>query len=1057
MGEIKRQRILYFWSDVIKKMKNWLLGIGWVVLLSFRLPAQSFLDRISLEDGLSQSQVQCMLQDSRGFVWFGTQHGLNRYDGYEICHFYQNPFDSTTLSSDNISCLYEDAQQRLWVGTKNGLNRYEPGSGFFQQYHFSKDKKHLRNLEITGIAEDAWHTLWVSTREGVWRLLPTKDTFQLIHFQSDSLEEKTLSHNIARNIISDGQKNIWIGTVNGLNQVKVENPEQMPDKQRVLFHNITTALSREKQLPYFPINRLHADRSNRLWFTSAHCLFVYDLKGKKLYELTSQLADSQDVISSLLVDRFGDLWIGTLHNGLFRYQLDANLQLTLIDHIQENVSVKKGLKSNSILSLHESKELDEDIIWIGTGEAGVHLYSRSKNSFRQWDQVLARENISSANATFSICTDSEGDLWVGTLQGLFQINRQTGKYKKYLMSATNPNKNAHQAIFEDSRRQLWVGSNAGLFRLDRATQTFQPVTLPDMKGVQPGISRIYEDSKHNLWIGTFFYLLKINLEDGTKEIVSKPREEEENSFSASALQEDRKGNIWIGTSQGLVLYQPKSGEFTRFFSNPDDPKSLIDNFILDIHCSPDGQVWLCSTKGLSKLVWENGKVTFEHYTEKDGLANSFVYGALSDRRKRLWLSTNAGISCFNPKTKEFRNYDSNDGLANREFNSGAFHQSKSGELFFGGMGVLVSFYPDQMIENQHLPKTAITAFRKMEQPLPFDSLLAADGKIRLKYNDDLFGFQLASLDFTNPGKNQYAYRLEGLQENWIYTGTQRYINFTHLRPGDYVLHVKSANSQGIWNDTAMLSVPISITPPFWWTWWFITLATLFTGMVVISGYRYRVRSKVHRALELERVKLEENERVRKLAAQDLHDEFGNTLTRISLLTELIKTKTKLADEDVNSLLTKISDNTSRMYQGTKDFIWSINPDNDSFYEVAIRLKDFGDDAFDKTGIAFQVSGIDELLKNVRLPMGVSRHIVLLFKEAMSNTLKHAFATDVCLRFAAENGRAIIEWRDNGIGFDTTKPKNGNGLQNMQSRAKRINGRVQVKSAPQEGTRVTLEL
>ncbi len=1039
-------------------MNNRLIGIGILLLLSLRLNAQSFLDHISLEEGLSQGQVQCMLQDSRGFVWFGTQHGLNRYDGYEIRHFYQNPFDSTTLSSDDIYCLFEDSNKRLWVGTKNGLNYYSATNQSFIQYDLNADKTKMPNMPVTGIAEDRWQTLWVSTGNGMWRLIPTKDSFQIVHFKADTIHG--LSYKVVRGVVADAAKDIWLATPKGLQLISIKNPEQNPDKQIVTFQFASKNISLSEKENKLGVYHLYADiRQQRLWFSSENRLFVYDLKQQTFQELTQQLMEVGFEITALLVDRFGDLWLGMFNDGLYRYKVDASLKLQLVEHIQENLSVKKGLKSNTILSLHESRAPDEDIVWIGTREGGVHLYSRSKNSFRQWDQLLARENTAAANAVFSICTDSYGYLWVGTLQGLFQIERHSGKYKKYIIDAATPRKNAHETIFEDSDRNLWVGSNGGLFRFDRVKNDFKTVLLPTMKNMQPRVSRIYEDSKKNLWIGTSGYLLKINLKDGSQKVL-KQLKKESNTWQlppVHAIQEDRKGNIWIGTPEGLFLYNPQAGEFTHFTNQAHDPKSLIDNSVLDIHCSPDGQVWLSSPKGLSKLVWESGKVRFEHYTEKNGMANSFVYGALSDRRKRLWISTNAGISCFNPKTKVFRNYDSNDGLANREFNSGAFHQSKNGELFFGGMSVLVSFHPEQMIENQHLPKTAVTAFRKMEQPLPFDSLLVADGKIRLKYSDDLFGFQLAALDFTNPDKNQYAYQLEGLQEKWVYTGTQRYINFTHLRPGDYILHVKSANNQELWNDDAIISIPIFIAPPFWQTWWFLTLATLFMGTVVVSVYRYRVHAKVRLALEMERVKLEENERVRKLAAQDLHDEFGNTLTRISLLTELIKTRTRTADEDINSLLTKISDNTSRMYQGTKDFIWSINPEHDSFHEVAIRLKDFGDDAFDKTGITFQVNGIDDSLKTIRLPMGVSRHIVLLFKEAMSNTLKHAFATDACLRFLVENGRAKIEWRDNGVGFDTTKPNSGNGLQNMQSRAKRINGQVHIVSVPNNGTRVVLEL
>ncbi|MDX1942882.1 MAG: two-component regulator propeller domain-containing protein, partial [Saprospiraceae bacterium] len=525
----------------------------------------------------------------------------------------------------------------------------------------------------------------------------------------------------------------------------------------------------------------------------------------------------------------------------------------------------------------------------------------------------------------------------------------------------------------------------------------------------------------------------------------------------SAMEEDKNGQLWIGTNAGLVHYNPKSKEFSSYFNNPKDPKTLIDNAIMDIYCTPKGQIWIASPRGLSKLILEEGKVTFKHYTEKEGLPNSFVYGILPDKHNRLWLSTNAGLSCFNPQTGLFRNYDSNDGLASREFNSGGFCRSPDGELFFGGLGVLVSFKPEQMVENQHLPHVALTSFKKAENEQPLEQLLANGGIIRLRHTDNFLSFNFAALDFTNPDKNEFSYRLKGLSDKWIGIKNRRNISFPHLAPGNYVLEVKGANSQAHWNEDNILKIPIYIAPPFWRTWWFYLLTSLLTAVVVISAYRYRVQMKVQRAVELERVKLEENERVRKLAAQDIHDEFGNTLTRISLLTELIKAKSLNGSSEISNLLNKISDNASRMYQGTKDFIWAINPEHDSCYEIAIRLKDFADDAFDTTGINFDVQGIDNSLKMITLPMGASRHLVMLFKEAMTNTLKHAQATEACLCFALNNSILKIEWKDNGIGFNTTNNHAGNGLQNMQSRAKRIGSEVKIESCPEIGTTVRIEL
>lgn len=1034
----------------------------WLFLvLCGSVQAQSFLDQLSLEDGLSQSQLHCILQDSRGFMWFGTQHGLNRFDGLEMQHFYQNPFDSTTLSQDDIRFLFEDSRHQLWVGVRHGLNRFDPVHHEFIRYDslFAETNSPL-SQQITGIAEDAWQTLWISTFNGIWRFMPHGNTYKTKYFLVDSTNSNQMTKGSVASIKADQEGNIWLGTAKGLYQVVVKNPHTQPEKQNLRFIPVLLP-EQPAQLAedeYFPIHHVFYDRNNVLWTSSGKRLYKLDPKQKKWVQLTRSPEEQQYQPTAMLVDRFGDLWIGTAGSGIFRYQCVDN-HLILKTHISENTNAEKGLKSNFITVLYESNHPDEDLIWIGTREAGAQWYSRSKNSFRQWDQILAKNQTSGATAFFGICTDSYGYLWVGTYDGLFRIDCKTNEYKKYLMNPQKRPMNAHQTILEDSRRTLWVGSNQGLFRYDRRRDEFTSVPLPEHRGVQPLIMRLSEDHQGNIWVGTNSYLLRMeNKGDGQISLKQMAANQQNVNFqSVGAITEDIEGNFWIGTQQGLFCYSPKTNEFKQFKNNPKDPKSLIDNWILNVYCAEDGQIWVCSPRGLSKLIWDNGKATFKHYTEKEGLPNSFVYGILPDKRNRLWLSTNAGLSCFNPKTEQFRNYDSNDGLGSREFNSGAFHLSKDGEMFFGGLGVLVSFFPEKMIENQHLPATAITAFRKWEEEIPMHQVFAEDGSIRLNYKDDLLSFNLAALDFTNPSKNEFAYRLKGWQDNWAYIGNRRNISFTHLAPGDYVLEVKSANNQGRWNEDKILSVLIFIKPPFWQTWWFYTLAALLTGTLVISAYRYRVQMKVQRAVELERVKLEENERVRKLAAQDLHDEFGNTLTRISLLTELIKAKSLNGNGEVGSLLTKISDNANRMYQGTKDFIWAINPEHDSFYEVAIRLKDFGEDAFDTTGINFQVNGIDERLKAITLPMGTSRHLVMLFKEAISNTLKHAQASEVCLQFVVENEQMQIVWKDNGIGFESTKANNGNGLQNMHSRAKRIGGKVIIESCPENGTKVIVAL
>jgi signal transduction histidine kinase len=291
----------------------------------------------------------------------------------------------------------------------------------------------------------------------------------------------------------------------------------------------------------------------------------------------------------------------------------------------------------------------------------------------------------------------------------------------------------------------------------------------------------------------------------------------------------------------------------------------------------------------------------------------------------------------------------------------------------------------------------------------------------------------------------------------VHSGNRHYANFTNVPPGAYVFRVKGSNSDGVWNEAQATTIRIIIAPPFWRTWWFYLAVAVLLVVVATLLHEYRVKANVTRLMELERVKLAENERVRKLAAEDLHDEFGNRLTRISLLTDLIKARLNGHGAEVEELLTKIRENSSQLYQGTKDFIWSINPQNDSVFEVAVRLKDFGDDIFDKTSVVFRTGGITDQLRNAMLPMGQSRHLILLFKEAMSNALKYSEASHVSICYELQDGHLKIELLDDGKGFGPDREGAGNGLLNMKSRARKLNGTLRIQSAVGCGTVISLTL
>ncbi|WP_421825703.1 ligand-binding sensor domain-containing protein [Larkinella sp.] len=1037
-----------------------------------RGPVMHFLDQISVDNGLSQSEVYCVLKDSRGFVWFGTQDGLNRYDGYQITHYKHNPFDSSSVSHDQIMSLYEDARGKIWVGTVNGLNQYDPVTGKFRRFWDLLEPKQRRYglTTINGITADRFGTLWLATSWGLKRMVFKNTTqYEVVQYTIESEEDRRAQ--MVNALLADRNGVLWVGTASGLAQLPISPPNQKTSRPLpVKLVACTSGLL--YQLPDAWVKTLSLDDFGTIWVgTPAGVARINPaLKQSEIYpEIGERMGDSP--ITSIHIDRYNVLWIGTPQHGIYRFKIASDQHIRYINSIQEDLFGKKGLKTGAINVIYEGPAPLEDIVWIGTHDAGVQLYSRSKNSFRQWPTITNRQQSSAAGLVFAVTTDHAGKLWIGTHEGLIQVDRLTSAVQRFRANPADPyglGSDRIQCLHEDRRENLWVGTTEGLYRYDRQKNRFERRLAGMGKEMSSrssekgdGVLSLYEDRKGNLWVGGYSSLRRINAKTGQ---VTTYRHDPKDPNSLRALivyavHEDRNGMIWVGTGFGLNKLNPSTGKITHYANNPKDPNSLIGEQVLGFLRDSKDRFWICSNKGFSKMVYgEKGEEKFIHYTERNGLPNELVYGALEDARGRIWMSTNLGLSCFDPQKEEFENYDINDGLTINEFNMNAYHQAADGELFFGGIGSLVSFLPTRMVKNRHLPRTVLTSFQKFEKPVNVDSVLARNGRIEIRPGENFFSFSFAALDYTNSHKNQYAYMLEGFHDGWIESGVRRYVSFTNLKHGDYVLKVRGSNSDGVWSDANMLRIPITVLPPFWQTWWFLAILVTVIGGAVWLVYNYRVKVKVKHLLELERVTLAENERVRKMAAQDLHDEFGNTITRISMLTEIIKSKLNGHGAEISPLLTKISDNSNRLYQGTKDFIWAINPEHDNFLEIAIRLKDFGDDVFDRSQITFEALGITDDLRKAILPVGTSRHLIFLFKEAMSNTLKHSHATVSQIHFAMLNRRIEVLWKDNGIGIqENNKAKTGNGLYNIRSRAEKIGGKVDIQSEMMEGTTVIFRM
>ncbi|MCK5738832.1 hypothetical protein KAH55_06610, partial [bacterium] len=563
-----------------------------------------------------------------------------------------------------------------------------------------------------------------------------------------------------------------------------------------------------------------------------------------------------------------------------------------------------------------------------------------------------------------------------------------------------------------------------------------------------------EDITGDLWIGTFGsgiarYSCQTDtfthfLEDFTAEVnLSR--------YRINAIQQDKNGHLWIAVyGLGCVVFDPVSGKVVHMLVNDRD---LPDDRILSITFDPINPewVWFSTASGLIRYTIESGEI--QHYTVKDGLPNNMVYGALPDETGILWLSTNKGLSRFDPTMETFTNYDANDGLQSNEFNWGAHYRSENGEMFFGGINGMNAFFPDQLATVTNAPPIVITSITVFDVELP--GIHPPFYKpLKLSYRDNFFSIEFAALDFTNPAKNQYAYQLEGSDTRWNPNGARNYVSYTNLPPGNYVFRVIGCNADGVWNHTGV-GIPIIIIPPFYKTplFYLIVVALLiFTGFLL---YRWRLQQHVKRSVEIERIREKARERVRQAVATDFHDELGQDMTRISLFCEIVKRNLTDVEPEILTYIEKISQAAHHLSSTTRDFIWTLDPEFDSLYEFAIHLRDYGEDFYDGTGIAFYMASFDEAWHHLSLPMKWRRHLTLIFKEAMNNALKHAKCDSVTMSLGVQERAISIALADNGKGEKKKEFSSGNGfgLKNMQRRADSIGGKLTISNAEQGGWRV----
>jgi ligand-binding sensor domain-containing protein/signal transduction histidine kinase/DNA-binding response OmpR family regulator len=815
---------------------------------------------LSNEQGLSNSTIEVIFQDSRGFIWLGTRDGLNRYDGNEIMVWRNDPSDTSSLSDNYIRCIHEDKDHRLWIGTTNGLNRFIPEKNNFIRYkHRDGDTGGLISNLVMSLAEDARGRLYIGTSGGLIR--------------KDGNNFHTINTLPVTCLYADKNRRFWMGTQSGLYSLNTETGAA------ALIRNP------EKTSPSGDIiTAIRDDRQGNLWLgTEDDGLFLFDplqntfIRWGHSDKLSGSLGNN--MIRCLLVDRKGQLWAGGINAGLNLFNPSSHTFF----HYENEPGNNSSLSQRTISALFEDRQGN---IWVGTHRGGVNIYSPGMEKFNLFRQESSPSSLS-YNDVKAFCEDKDGSILVGTDGGgldIFSRDKQTFRHYKYDPFKENSlGSNAVLDIMQDRKGDIWVstwGGGLNLFHKADGTFTRYQHNPADSHSISSNfVQKTFEDYEGRLWVATYYGGL--NIFDPVKKTFTCMVSDPSGKTSLSgrnivSIQEDKEGHIWIGTDDGgLNCYQQATRHFSHYF---DKGEKMPDLRVL--FTDAKGRFWV-GQRGL--YLFDPSRDSFRLYTNKAGLSDEFIKGITEDEGGNLWIATSNGLTQFNPETCTFKKYNPADGLQGLEFEANACMKTRDGEMYFGGINGFNSFYPAGIKANAFIPPVYITGFQLFNQKVfagdrnsPLQQDISLTKKIVLSYKQSTFSLNFSALNFTAPENNSYAYMLQGLDKDWNYVGREKKSVYTNLAPGEYTFRVKASNNDGIWNEEGA-SVKIIITPPFWKTAWFTILLAALAIAGVYAFYRYRTRLKMR---QLEESKREEMHRLQLQFFTNISHEFRTPLSLI---------------------------------------------------------------------------------------------------------------------------------------------------------------------------------
>ncbi len=1019
---------------------------------------------ISIEDGLSQSAVECIIQDYIGLMWFGTHDGLNMYDGFRITVFKNDPNDEKSLPNNLIKCMLEDSNRNLWIGTKSGLCRYNRERNDFVNFHNKSGYKFCpANFEIRAICEDRNGNLWIGTYGGgLYKYDSTKKNFHCYKSKEKKAEDQGL--NRVNAIHEDSMGNLRVGTWG--------SGVLLFDRKKEKFFRTDLP---DNDDPYAKrINSIIEDTDRSVMIATNRGIFriCSDKKSIEHYvnDPENENTLSNDLVASIYVDSKENKWIATREGGLNLFDGETKNFF----HYKSRKGNKSCISNNSITRIYEDRS---GIIWVGTYGGGVNKVINHFKKISHFNFQNDSDNCVSSDKIYCFHEDADRSLWIGTWDnGLNRVEKRSNRFVHYKFDPNDPHSISDDmitAIVRDCNDELWIGtSSGGLNRFDRTRNRFiryrhDPGDANSL--CHDTIFCMTADSQGRLWIGTGGGGMDIyDIEKNS--FHHCPYIQNENSISSNRIRTiciDTEGIVWIGTdNSGLDKYDFERNKFSHYKNASGDNSSLSSNNILSVYEDSSNNLWIGTLDGgLNKFIRKENR--FKRYGIHDGLPNNSINGILEDNDSNLWISTNYGISKLDTKNDVFRNYDEKDGFQSNEFNQSACLKLSDGRLVFGGINGFNIFNPKEINDNQFIPPVIISDFKIFNRSINqwgknscLKRPIAIEDHIELTYRDSVISFELSVLDYNIPEKNLYAYKLEGFDKDWVYSGSRRFITYTNLDPGNYQFRVKGSNNDQVWNEEGT-SVGISISPPFWKTGWFKlagALAAAGAGNAIYKSKLNKIKKEKKAQEEFTKRLIELQENDRKKIAAELHDSIGHDL----LITKnklLLGTK-KIDDKEfLKSNLSEMEEILSDTLKDIREISYTLHPYQLERLGLSKAIKSIVDRASRSTEINFTVNidTVDKLLHR-----DVEINLYRIIQECINNIIKHSHATDAILNVIKNENEISILISDNGNGFDlnrvsSEKSKAGFGLRGLEERTKLLNGTLLIESSEGIGTTIKIKL